>query len=280
MAAKPVPYRCIWCLKKPPSATFKTKSHVLPESIGNIEQQVLPPGVVCDGCNKFFGHDLEPNLIDEPVLSALVGILELRDIGSEFTYKHSPLGIRRIAHVQADISSNRISLTTQYEIEGQPDKPNELRVISKSKNYDNRALKFLSRAIHKIAFETVAHNLFVGTGLQYQKKELYDIDIFDNDFDVIRDWVRYGKPQNSVRPAVRTQEFDKVQTPKELAGWGGATHCSHKKIYYALNLFNDWYILSLTSSPNEVENDLRSGLNTKRFRNPAWMVSDKLQRID
>lgn len=211
MATKPVPNQCIWCLEEPSSVTFSSESHVLPECAGNIGKQILPQGVACDRCNHFFGTKLEPVLIDEPIFSTLVGVLELRDVDSKFTYEHSPSGIHRIAHMAAEISTNRITLNIQYEIKGQPGKPNETRTISKSKDYNKRALALLSRAVHKIAFEAVAHSLFVGTGLQFEKKELKDIDIFDRSFNVIRDWVRYGEPQHSVRPVLRIQKIDEVK---------------------------------------------------------------------
>lgn len=279
MEPKPVPNRCIWCLEEPPNATFKSESHVLPKCIGNIEKQVLPQGVVCDKCNNYFGTKLEPKFIDEPILSTLAGILELRDIDSNFAYEHSPSGIHRTAHMAAEVSANRITLTTQYEIKGQPDKPNEVRTISKSKDYNKRALTFLSRAVHKIAFESVAHSLFVGTGSQTNKKGLEDIDIFDPIFNVIQNWVRYGKPQNSVRPALRIQKFDEVKTQEQLFKWGGETWHFPQGICYALNLFNDWYIMSLTSSADKVESDLKGWIRTTRFNNPVWMVGDKLQAI-
>ena len=280
MEPKPVPNRCIWCLEEPPSATFKSESHVLPECVGNEQQQVLPPGIVCDKCNNYFGTKLEPALIDEPIISTLVGVLELRDVDSDFTYQHSPSGIHRAARMSAEVSANKITVTTQYEIKGQPDKLNEVRTISKSKDYDERALAFLSRAVHKVAFESVAYSLFVGTGSQTKKKEMEDIDIFDRSFNVIRDWVRYGKPQNSVRPALRVHKFDEVKRQGQLFEWGGETWHFQQGICYALNLFNDWYILSLASSPDKVENDLKSWRKEIRVKNPVWMLGDKLQAID
>jgi hypothetical protein len=280
MIPKPVPNRCIWCLEESPSATFKSESHVLPKCLGNIDKQVLPPGIVCDDCNHFFGTGLEPKFIDEPVISTLAGILEHRDIDSQFTYAHSPSGINRAAHMATQVSANRITVTTQYEIKGQPDKPNEVRTISKSKDYNKRALAFLSRAVHKIAFESVAHNLFVGAGLRNQKKELEEKDIFDHSFDVIRDWVRNGKPQNSVRPALRIHKFDAVKRQEQLFEWGGETWYFQQGICYALNLFNDWYIMSLTSSADKVESDLKSWGKKIKSKNPVWMLGDKLQLID
>jgi hypothetical protein len=280
VAIKPIPNRCIWCLEEPPSATFKSESHVLPKCLGNIDKQVLPPGIVCDKCNNHFGTSLEREFIDEPIISTLAGILEHRDIDSKFTYKHSPSGIHRTAHMSAEVSANRITLTTQYEIKGQPDKPKEVRTINKTKDYNKRNLAFLSRAVHKIAFESMAHSLFVGTGSQTKNKDFENIDIFDRSFNVIREWARHGKPQNSVRPALCIQKFDEVERQEQLFEWGGETWYFSEGICFALNLFNEWYILSLTSSPDKVESDLKIWGKKIKTTNPVWMVGDKLQAID
>ena len=280
MVLKPVPYQCMWCLKDPSGATFRSESHVLPKCIGNIVQQVLPKGVVCDECNKCFGRGLEPRLVEEPILRTLAAILGLRDIGSQFTYKHSPSGVHRAAHMAAEISANRITLTTQYEIEGQANKPNEVRTIRESKDYDQRALAFLSRAAHKIAFETVAHNLFVGTGLTSRSKGTGDMDVFDPSFNVIRDWVRHGKPQHSVRPALRIQKFDEVKRQEQLGEWGGIISVVQEWTCCELNLFHDWYIVSLTSPANKVKGDLVNWLEERKPNHQVWMVGDQLQLME
>jgi hypothetical protein len=278
MPAKSVVNKCIWCLEAPSSTTFNSESHVLPECLGNEYQQVLPKGIVCDKCNNYFGTKLEPKLIDEPILDTIVGILELRDIDSQFTYNRSPSGIRRQVHMTTVISANKFTLTTQYEIDGQPDHLKETRIITRSKDYDKKALAWLSRAVHKIAFETVAHNEFVGTGIQYKNKTLGCLDVFHHRFNIIRDWVRYGKPQNMVRPVLRIQRFDEVERKEQFVQWGGWTHHFRHGIYCKLNLFNDWYFINLTSSPDAVESDLVSWVQKQKVHNPVWMVGNKLQR--
>jgi hypothetical protein len=216
MAAKPVPNRCIWCLEEPPSATFKSESHVLPECVGNEQQQVLPPGVVCDSCNQFFGRRVEPALIDDPIFGTRVGILQLRDKNKEFVYEHSPSGVHRKVHMDVKVSGNKITVsTTQYEIQGQPSKPYENRYIPpKTKDYDKRSLALFSRAVHKVAFESLAHSLFVGTGKEFEIEGLKNIDMFGQSFKVIRNWVRYGQPQHSVRTVLRLQKFEAVKNKR------------------------------------------------------------------
>jgi hypothetical protein len=280
MAVKPVPYQCIWCLKYPSSATFfNSESHVLPECIGNIDKQVLPKGIVCDKCNNYFSGELEDRLIEEPILNTLVAILRLRDPDSQFAYERSPSGVHRHAHMAAEVSAAGTTITTHYEIEGQPNKPSEVRTITKSKNYGRRGLAFLSRAVHKIAFETVAHNLFVGTGVKQPSKEIGGIDIFDPSFNVTRDWVLWGKPQHPVRPALRIQRFDEVERQEQLWEWGGRMWPSRDCICYELNLFHDWYIVSLTSPANMVKGDLMSWLKKRKPNHQVWMLGDKPQLV-
>ena len=281
MATRPVPYQCIWCLKYPLSTTsFNSESHVLPKCVGNIKEQVLPKGVVCDQCNSYFSGELEDRLIKEPILRTLAAILGLRDIDSQFTYERSPSGVHRTAYITAEISANRISLATQYKIEGQPNKPSKVTTIRESKKYGRRGLAFLSRAVHKIAFESVAHNLFVGTGLVTQSKEMGDVDIFDPSFNVIRDWVRYGRPQHSVRPALRIQKFGEVERQEQLWDWGGRMVRFWGCTYYELNLFRDWYIVSLISPANRVKGDLVNWLEKGQLNHQVWMVGHALQLME
>lgn len=281
MAAKPVPYQCMWCLKYPSSTTsFNSESHVLPECLGNIKEQVLPKGVVCDNCNRHFGRELEERLIKEPILLTLVAILGLRNIDSQFTYERSPSGVHRTAHITAEVSANRITVTTQYEIEGQANKPSKITPIRESKKYGRRGLAFLSRAVHKIAFESVAHNLFVGTGVETLSKEMEDMDILDPRFNVIRGWVRYGEPQHSVRPALRILKFDEVKRQEQLWQWGGKAGGFQGWTYYELNLFNDWYVMSLTSPANKVKGDLVNWLEKRKPNHQVLVVGDQLQPME
>lgn len=241
---------------------------------------MLPKGVVCDECNNHFSGELEDRLIREPILSTLVEILGLRDKESQFTYERSPSGVHRTAHITAKVSANRITVTTQYEIEGQPNKPSEVRTIRKTKRYGRTGLSFLSRAVHKIAFEAVAHSLWVGTGLKPQSKEIGHIDLFDPGFNVIRDWVRYGEPKRSVRPVLRILKLDEVKRQEQLWQWGGQLSVSQNCAYYELNLFHDWYVMSLTSPANRVKGDLVNWLGKRKPSHQVLVVGDRLQPME
>lgn len=52
--------RCIFC--KQDSSTSRTIEHIIPEALGN-KDHFLPPGVVCDQCNNYFGLKIEEPLL-------------------------------------------------------------------------------------------------------------------------------------------------------------------------------------------------------------------------
>jgi len=54
--------RCLFCLSA--DGPFTRDEHPIPESLGN-DDTIMPPGIVCDSCNQYFGTKLE-----QPVLNA------------------------------------------------------------------------------------------------------------------------------------------------------------------------------------------------------------------
>jgi hypothetical protein len=48
---------CIFCRQ---AVTKNATEHVLPESLGGKAWACLPPGLVCAGCNQYFGSKVEP----------------------------------------------------------------------------------------------------------------------------------------------------------------------------------------------------------------------------
>lgn len=60
--------RCIFC--KADSTNSISVEHVIPESLGNTTQ-VLPLGIVCDGCNNYFAREVEKPFLTSPSLTLL-----------------------------------------------------------------------------------------------------------------------------------------------------------------------------------------------------------------
>ena len=255
-----VPNRCIWCRGEPPNTTFDV-SHVLPECVGNENRQVLPKGVVCKQCNSYFGSKVEPALLGDPLFHVMAVFLRIADPEDMnefrdrvFDAEHPPVkSVERNLRYDIEVSPMDLSLNIQYEIKGQL-----------SKSYSRKELALLSRAVHKIAFETLAWTIFVDG-----KNE--DIDIFDHRFDTIRKWSREGDPQNSVRPVLRRQAFYRPE-PK----WGFRLWKRGDSLPIELNLFGDWYAVSLTSPPEKAGDDLKKWVGSERPEYPVWSVGEKL----
>jgi len=256
----PVPNRCIWCLSSPPNTTFNV-SHVLPECVGNERQQVLPAGIVCEKCNNYFGTKVEPALLRDPLFHVIAVFLRLQDPydmnefrDHVFDAEHPPVeSPERNLHLDIEVSPKNLSLGVQYEIKGQL-----------SKSYNHSELALFSRAIHKIAFESLAWGIFI-KGLHEE------IDLFDSHFEPVRKWSRYGQPLNSVRPVMRLQRFDRVKPEWEFRLWRFGD-----LLAIELNLFGDWYAVSLTSLPDSAGNDLRRWVGSEKPDYPVWSVGEKL----
>jgi hypothetical protein len=60
--------RCLFCLG--PSEGSVSVEHIVPESLGNTTM-ILPPGVVCDSCNSYFGRKVEAPFLNSPPIRAL-----------------------------------------------------------------------------------------------------------------------------------------------------------------------------------------------------------------
>jgi hypothetical protein len=58
---------CLFCLKH--DGGFTSREHIFSEAWGNIDEHVLPPGIVCDGCNNgTLSHADEALVNFEPIM--------------------------------------------------------------------------------------------------------------------------------------------------------------------------------------------------------------------
>lgn len=255
---------CIWCLGKEPNSSFTSVSHILPECVGNDRQQTLPKGVVCDKCNNFFGQKIEPALLQDPIFHVLAVALRFKHPGKNklfrqriFDEQHPAIGgEHQTIKLNATVSNKNLTLDIDYRTKGRM-----------SRSYEIRDLAFISRAVHKIAFESLADEILV-------KGQLKEVDIFDSRFEHIRQWAREGNPQNYVRPVLRLQTLEKVNEKWGYRIWGrGDT------LVCELNLFGDWYGVSLTSSPDQTASELKSRIGPEK-RESTWCITDRLLAIN
>ena len=223
---------------------------------------ILPAGIVCASCNNYFGSKIEPVLLDDPFFHVIAVVLTLVDPDDMNAFRnrlfdqiHPPDGpIQKALNVSADVSKNQVSLNVAYEIKGRM-----------SRSYPARQLRFLSRAIHKIAFECLAHEVFV-KGLESPP------DLFSFQFEHIRLWARKGEPHSFARPVLRRM------SQKISPDWGFRMWKFEEDIGCEIRLFGDWYGVSLTSPHNETLNRLRKWVGSQT--QDVWYVSDSMIRLD
>lgn len=56
-------HKCVFC--KSTVGPFKTREHILPESLGGGEWAILPDGLFCDSCQNIFGSTIEQQALDD-----------------------------------------------------------------------------------------------------------------------------------------------------------------------------------------------------------------------
>ncbi|HET6225425.1 MAG TPA: HNH endonuclease [Bacteroidia bacterium] len=60
--------KCIFC--KQDASSSKSVEHIVPESLGN-KNNVLPKGIVCDGCNNYFSLKVEKKVLEMSYFQSL-----------------------------------------------------------------------------------------------------------------------------------------------------------------------------------------------------------------
>ncbi len=70
---------------------------------------------------------------------------------------------------------------------------------------------------------------------------------------------------------MRLQRFDRVKPEWEFRLWRFGD-----SLAIELNLFGDWYAVSLTSLPDSAGNDLRRWVGSEKPDYPVWSVGEKL----
>jgi HNH endonuclease len=105
---------CIFCGEKAEGATV---SHILPASLGGEEWACLPDGIVCSGCNQYFGEKVESFALGSfPFLPfrLLLGIPTRK--GSPPSMK-THLGTLRSSHLPGQIGIDPVTAAIETGIE-------------------------------------------------------------------------------------------------------------------------------------------------------------------
>jgi hypothetical protein len=236
------------------------ESHVLPECVGN-QQQVLPSGIVCKPCNQYFGAKVEPVLLADPffhVIAVFLQVVDPDDMNAFrerlFDVAHPAIGkVNRKLDLNATIKDQTVGIDISYAVSGRLEKA-----------YEQRDPALLSRAVHKVAFESLVWQIFVG-GLQNPP------DVFSELFNPVRDWARWGQPHGSVRPVLRRPN------PVISTNWNVQAWRFDQNFGVQLNLFADWYSVSLTSPKDTVMQDLKQWVEQKS--DDMWVITEKMTAL-
>jgi hypothetical protein len=265
MPVQPIPNRCIWCLRSGANIQFNI-SHIVPNCVGNVNEHILPPGIVCTQCNSYFGSKVEPKLLADPpfhIIAVALGLVDPDDMQRFreriFDADHPSDGrVLNDIKLKIDIhgASGQIQTDVEYTVKG-----------CMTRVYTLEDRRWLSRAVHKIAFESLAWVLYV-------QDHADPVDLFSTSFNHVRMWVREGQPLKTVRPVVRRLPSN-IQRNWSYYVW----NTPNDGIAVELDLFGDWYLVSLKSKHNDVLSDLRSltGQSHENATN-AWVIADSFEK--
>ncbi|MCK4329980.1 HNH endonuclease [candidate division WOR-3 bacterium] len=178
--------RCIFCQNL--SGQLKVVEHIIPESLGNKEH-FLPPGVVCDKCNQYFGSKIEKPLLESDYfrharfrtetpskkgrIPSISAFLFPTGLGLEyFIDKEGNRGVA--ARSEKDVAAWIKYLETHQHGN---------LIILKPKRSDE---KLFSRFLGKVAIEVLAH--------RYIKRDGWLEHVAtDPQLDPLRRYARFGK---------------------------------------------------------------------------------------
>jgi len=172
-----------------------------------------------------------------------------------FDAPHQPVKpAQRNLKLSAHIIANKISLDVSYKIQGEI-----------SRKYTPRRLKFLSRAVHKIAFESLAWEIYV--------KGIKNLpDPFSSEFEPTRLWAREGHPHSFARPVLRRMGKE-ISTEWETRFWK-----FKNDIGAEISLFGDWYGVSLSSPHSETLSYLRRRVGSQT--EGVWYITDEFTKLE
>jgi len=230
---------CIWCKD---STAESDVSHVVPECFGNNTEHVLRKGIVCKKCNSYFGTQVEPGLIDDPLVHAVCVASRIVDPGDAnvfrdrmFDHPHkTETPVERSLELHAKYGSDHFYAEVNYSIKGR---------IKLEYNYKREA-KF-SRVLHKMGFENYVWHFI------HNRLPPGSPDPLSNRFDSVRDWARRGNPHMNIRPYVR------MPAPGLELNWEFGILEAVGELRTEMRLYGDCFAVSLTTDANNSGAHLR-----------------------
>lgn len=145
---------CIWCDRRPREATFRSREHVIAESLGGHRNYRLLRGVVCDDCNRG-----PLKAIDEEML--LIGpvrfIRAWFGLGPRFTQLTSGVVVDRNDDL-VTVDGTKLRKGTSVSFTGFADGTGSLKTTFAGPSDKVRG-EHLTRGLHRIAYNALANQL-------------------------------------------------------------------------------------------------------------------------
>jgi hypothetical protein len=178
--------RCIFC--KNDSSGSKSIEHIIPESLGNKEH-ILPPKTVCDKCNHYFSLKIEKPLLEHPYFRNLRFEQSIQNKKGNYIPERGLLlhphgGPIELSH---DENGNSIVVIEDENILKTFKSLTRGEIIYPHFDLPDKKDKIISRFLGKIGLEQIASELLANS------KSLEEF-IDHSDFELLRNYVRYGKP--------------------------------------------------------------------------------------
>jgi hypothetical protein len=178
--------QCIFC--KSNSFASKSVEHIIPESLYNTTH-ILPPGIVCDGCNNYFARKVEKPFLDSPTIRHLrfcEGIPNKRGRippSEGILWPNFPITVFKEPEQQSAMHIDLSLEAFNHLLKVQTGK----LIFPITKQLPEA--KVISRFLAKMALEAIAWKLW-----EFDGGIKYLID--DTQFDPIRNFARRGEPQD------------------------------------------------------------------------------------
>ncbi len=234
--------RCIFC--KNDSSTSKSVEHIIPESLGNKEH-ILQPKIVCDKCNQYFSIKIEKPLLEQPYFRNLRYEQAIRNKKGNYIPEKGflvhPQG--GLIELSRDKNGEPIVLFNNEKVIETFKSLKRGEIIYPYFDLPDKDDKIISRFLGKIGLEDIASMLPIDS------KE-YEEFIDHRDFETIRNYVRYGKPDivwpyNLRRIYPAEKDFFESGIGYQTIHEYMILHTEQNELYLVLAIFGVEYCLNL-----------------------------------
>jgi len=235
---------CIFC--KADSSTSRTAEHIIPESLGNIEH-MLPPRVVCDGCNNYFARKIEKPLLD-------AAYFQLSRFRNSVANKKGRIPAAKGVHLQSATvvevckSDEGLSIYPMNEKDSDKFARNVLTkktgslILPVAPEQENDK-RLMSRFIGKVAIEALAQRLIPIEGGQNEI-------VYKAELDELRDYVRWNKGKldwQFYRRRIYEEEFvfEENNCEYEILHEYSFLYTDTRELYFVVAIWGIEYVINM-----------------------------------